>query len=498
MPRRYLYIWFRYLATDRLAKVRPELRGKPFLLYAPEHGRMVVKAASQQLTKEGISPGMVVADVRAILPSVEVFSADAVAEEKLLKDLAGWCIRYSPVVAADASDGLILDISGCPHLWGGEQAYIRSVTLRLRKGGYDVCAAIADTVGVAWAVARYGRNEMIVESGKQAEALSSLPPAALRLDNVTLQRMGKLGFRQIGQFISIPRLNLRRRFGDVLLKRLDQALGILPEPLQPVQPAPVYLERLPCMEPIRTATGIEIAIKHLLETLCERFSREGKGMRTGTFKGYRLDGETVQISIGTNRASRNAAHLFKLFELKIQELEPALGIELFTLEAALVEDVSETQEALWSTATRDQMAISELLDNIAGKVGMQSIHRYLPQEHHWPESSVKAVSSLDEQPETEWLTSRPRPIHLLPKPEPVEVMVVLPDYPPMHFRHKGEIIRVARADGPERIEQEWWLQNGPPRDYYRVEDEHGARYWLFRLGLYGNKKPQWFLHGYFV
>jgi protein ImuB len=498
MPRRYLYIWFRYLATDRLAKIRPELRGKPFLLYVPEHGRMVVKAASQQLTREGISPGMVVADVRAILPSVEVFSADAVAEEKLLNDLAEWCIRYSPVVATDAPDGLILDISGCPHLWGGELPYIRSITSRLRKGGYDVRATIADTVGAAWAVARYGRYEMIIESGKQAEALSSLPLTALRLDNTTLQRMDKLGFRQIGQFIGIPRLNLRRRFGDVLLNRLDQALGTLPEPLQPVQPAPVYLERLPCMEPIRTATGIEIAIKRLLEALCERFIQEGKGMRTGILKGYRVDGEIEQIGIGTNRASRTAAHLFKLFELKIQEIEPALGIELFTLEATLVEDLTETQEALWSTANRDRTAISELLDNIAGKIGAQTIHRYLPQEHYWPERSIKEVSSLDEQPKTEWRTDCLRPIHLLPKPEPVEVMVVLPDYPPMHFSYKGEIILVARADGPERIEQEWWLQSGPPRDYYRVEDEHGARYWLFRMGLYGNKKPQWFLHGYFV
>jgi len=498
MPKRYLYIWFCYLATDRLAKIRPELRGKPFLLYAPEHGRMVVKAASQQLTKEGISPGMVVADVRAILPSVEVFSDDTVAEEKLLKDMAEWCIRYSPVVATDSPDGLILDISGCPHLWGGELPYIRSITSRLRKGGYDVCAAIADTVGTAWAVARYGRNEMIIESGKQAEALSLLPPAALRLDNTTLQRMDKLGFRQIGQFIGIPQLNLRRRFGNVLLNRLDQALGILPEPLQPVQPAPVYLERLPCLEPIRTATGIEIAIKRLLEALCERFIQEGKGMRTGILKGYRVDGEIEQIGIGTNRASRNAAHLFKLFELKIPEIEPALGIELFTLEAPLVEDLTETQEALWSTANRDRTAISELLDNIAGKIGPQTIHRYLPQEHYWPERSIKEVNSLDEQPETEWRTDWLRPIHLLPKPEPVEVMVVLPDYPPMHFRYKGEIIRVARADGPERIEQEWWLQSGPPRDYYQIEDERGARYWLFRLGLYGNKKPQWFLHGYFV
>lgn len=241
------------------------------MLYAPEHGRMVVRASSQSLTKEGILPGMVVADVRAILPSVEVFPEDTVAEEKLLKDLAEWCLRYSPIVATDSPDGLILDISGCPHLWGGELRYLQSITARFCKGGYDVRAAIADTTGTAWAVARYGKNAMIIEPGKQNEALSPLPPAALRLDNSTLQRMDKLGFRQIGQLIGIPRLNLRRRFGESLLIRLEQALGAMPEPLQPIQPAPIYLERLPCLEPIRTATGIEIALKRLLETMCELF-----------------------------------------------------------------------------------------------------------------------------------------------------------------------------------------------------------------------------------
>ena len=210
MPRRYLYIWFRYLAIDRLAKIRPELRGKPFLLSAPEHGRMVVKASSQSLIKDGISSGMVVADVRAILPSVDVFPADLAAEEKLLGALAEWSIRYAPIVATDSPDGLILDISGCPHLWGGEFPYLQSITARFRKGGYDVRAAIADTVGTAWAIAHYGKNGTIIEPGKQADALSPLPPAALRLDSSTLQRMGKLGFRQIGQFIGIPRLNLRR------------------------------------------------------------------------------------------------------------------------------------------------------------------------------------------------------------------------------------------------------------------------------------------------
>lgn len=498
MHKRYLSIWFRHFATDRLARLRPELRHKPFLLYAPEHGRMVVRASSRALDKEGIVPGMVVADVQAILPPVEVFPEDPVAEGKLLTDLAGWCLRYSPVAATDPPDGLILDISGCPHLWGGEFSYLESITTRLRKGGYDVCTAIADTIGTAWAMARYGNNSPIVEAGGQTEALLPLPPAALRLDTGILQRMDKLGFRQIGQLIRIPGPNLRRRFGDTLLARLGQALGTEPEVLKPVQPAPVYQERLPCLEPIRTAAGIEMALKHLLGTLCERLFREGKGIRRGIFKGYRIDGKTEQISIGTNRASRNATHLFKLFELKIPEIEPALGIELFTLEAPLVEDVSEPQEALWGMGNSNQTAIAELLDNIAGKVGMEAIHRYLPQEHHWPEHSIREVFSLEEQPVTEWHTDRPRPLLLLPRPEPIEVMVALPDYPPLHFRYRGDLIKVAKADGPERIEQEWWLQTGPPRDYYRVEDENGARYWLFRLGLYGDEKPEWFLHGFFA
>lgn len=499
MHKRYLSIWFPHFATDRLTRLHPELRDRSFLLYAPERGRMVVTASSRALYKEGIVPGMVVADVRAILPSVEVFHANPVAEEKLLNAIAEWCLRYTPIVATDPPDGLMLDISGCAHLWGGELSYLQTITARLHRSGYDVRTAIADTIGTAWAMARYGKNMSVVVPGGQADALLPLPPVALRLDAVTLQRMEKLGFRQIGQLIRIPGSNLRRRFGDGLLTRLGQALGTALEILQPVQPVPAYLERLPCPEPICTATGIEIALKRLLESLCERFAREGKGMRTGFFRGYRLDGETEQISIGTNKASRNALHLFKLFELKIQEIEPALGIELFELEATLVEEVSETQEiTLWNTGNIDQKAISELLDNIAGKVGMKTIRRYLPQEHYWPERSIKQVTSLEGQPETEWRTDRPRPLHLLPCPEPIDVMVMLPDYPPAQFRYRGNIIKIARADGPERIEQEWWLQTGPPRDYYQVEDEQGTRYWLFRLGLYGDKEPRWFLHGFFA
>lgn len=498
MPKRFLSIWFRHLTTDRLEIEYPQLKRGPFVLASPERGRMTVKAVSTAAVSAGVWQGMAVADARAIVPTLEVFPDEPDLERRLLKALARWCLRYTPVVAPDPPDGLILNITGCAHLWGGEPSYLENIRTILQGKGYHVRTAIADTIGTAWAVARYGQGSPLVQSNAQREALLPLPPAALRLDMDILQRMDKIGFRKIGQFIDIPPSLLHRRFGVSLLTRLEQALGSAYEHVQAVRPLNPYVERLPCLEPICTAAGIAIALKRLLETLCKRLSKEGRGIRTGVFKGYRIDGKIEQVTIGTGKASRNPTHLFKLFELKLSSIEPALGIELFELEAPLTEKVRETQAAVWHTATGDSTAIAELLDNIAGKVGMNSVHRYLPQEHHWPERSIKEVPFLDGELDMEWPVDRNRPLHLLPKPQPIEVMAPLPDYPPLHFRYKGMIIKIVRADGPERIEQEWWLQTGPPRDYYCVEDGNGARYWLFRSGLYNEGKPQWFIHGFFA
>lgn len=497
MHKRFLSLWFRYLAADRLVIRHPELREKAFALAAPERGRMVVKASNRIAADSGIFPRMVVSDARAILPTIGVFNYKPGWEDRLLANLAEWCLRFTPMAAPDSPDGLILDITGCAHLWGGEPPYLEHIITNLKNKGYDVRAAIADTMGSAWAVARYGPSNSIVAPHGQRQALLALPPASLRLDQEILKRMDRLGFCQVGQFIGMPASMLRKRFGEILLLRMGQALGTEHEHMEPVQPRQPYREQLPCLDPICTAPGITIALKRLLDTMCQRLAKEGRGLRTGIFKGYRLDGKVEQVSIGTGRASRNPAHLFKLFEHKLPSIEPALGIELFEFEAALVEKLHETQESLWHTSG-DATAIAELLDRLAGKIGREGIHRYLPQEHHWPERSIKEAPSLDEPPETAWRTDRPRPLCLLPKPEPIEVMTPLPDYPPLHFRYKGQLFRVAKADGPERIEQEWWISEGPPRDYYCVEDGEGARYWLFRLDLYENGVPQWFLHGFFA
>lgn len=499
MAQRFICIWFRRLTTDWMVRRHPELLGKPFVLSAPERGRMVVKAASKEAQAKGIRVDMVVADGRAILPALEIFDYKEGQAERLLNALAEWCLRYTPISAVDLPDGLILDVSGCAHLWGGEHAYLKDIVTRLKAFGYDVRAAIADTIGTAWAISRYGQITPFIEAGRQAEAMLPLPPGALRLDPAILQRLEKLGLYQIQNIINMPRRALRRRFGDLLLKRLDQALGQEIEVIQPIHPIEPYQERLPCLEPIRTATGIEIALKKLLETLCQRFEQESKGLRSAIFKGYRIDGDVQKIQIGTSRPSRNIAHLFKLFEPKIASIYPALGIELFVLEAPIVEELSASQDALWSfTNSRNDMLLAELLDKIAGKVGMNTIHRYLPDEHYWPERSVKLASSLQEKPTTGWQTDIPRPVQLLPCPEAIEVTVPMPDYPPMLFRYKGKLHNVSKADGPERIEQEWWLEQGQYRDYYCIEDESGARYWLFRLGDYKRGEPKWFIHGFFA
>ncbi|MCF0052158.1 DNA polymerase Y family protein [Dyadobacter sp. LJ53] len=499
MPQRFTNIWFRYLITDWVVTERPELAGEPFVLAAPERGRMIVKAASPKAIESGIDMGMVVADARALYPALEVIDDQPDKAKELLIALAEWCIRYTPVVSIDLPDGLMLDITGCAHLWGGERAYLKDMIVRLRQKGYYVSAAISDTVGSAWAVAHYGHDKRIVQPDRISDALLPLSPAALRLEMAVVERMHKLGFYQIRNFINMPRSVLRRRFGQQLLDRVDQAFGHAIEVIEPIKPAVPYQERLPCMEPIVTATGIQIALRRLLETLCRRLVKEGKGLRTAVFKGFRVDGKIIQIDIVTNRGSFHIGHLFKLFELKISTMEPALGIELFLLEAPVTEDVNAVQEKLWNTnAGQDNVNLIELLDRVAGKAGIKTIHRYLPDEHYWPERSVKIAGSLLEKPETTWRIDRPRPITLLANPQLIDVSAPLPDYPPLLFRYKGVVHYVKRADGPERIEREWWLEQGMHRDYYCVEDPEGARFWIFRLGHYDKTGSKWFIHGFFA
>jgi len=497
--RRYMVIWFRHLLTDAAVRRFNSLQGRAFVIVRKERGRKVIVASSLEAEKKGIYTGMVLADATAALPDLEVLDETPGQRSRLLQTIAEWSIRYSPAVAIGEADTIIMDISGCAHLWNGEREYLKHIILRLRSA-YDARGAIADTIGAAWANARYGRHSPIIEPGDQKIALLPLPPEALRLDAVTCEKLYRLGIKSVAAFIDIEPSALVRRFGKQIHQRIWQALGIIEEPFKPLKEPVPYLERLPSLEPIKTRHGIEIAIDKLLEALCCRLKREDKGIRSLVLSCYRTDNQIVQVNIGTSECTCNKAHLFHLFELRISGIKPKEGIELFTLQALSVEPLKQQQEKLWTSAQQtSDKALAEFLDVVAAKVGPQAIRRYLPEKHHWPERSIKTAAELTEKPTISWPRRLLRPVQLLPDPKPIQVTAPIPDYPPMVFIYKGEVHEVKKAHGPERIEREWWIDDGLHRDYYVLEDAKGRRYWVFRLGhfdpQYNNK---WFVHGFFA
>ncbi|MES2880936.1 MAG: DNA polymerase Y family protein [Bacteroidota bacterium] len=499
MHKRFVSIWFPYLATDWLAVKRPHLRSIPFVVKATVRNRMVITAANALANAQGIHTNMVLPDAKALCPALYVIDDEPKAISNLPIKIAEWCIRFTPIAAADSPDAVLIDATGCTHLWGSEENYLNDILKRLNQKGYSVRVAMADTIGCAWAMARFG-DQSIVESEKQTEALLHLPVMALRLDEETVVLLQKLGLRQIKNLLSIPHTSLRRRFGKTLIQRLRQAVSSEEENLLPVHPIEAYAERLPCMELIKTKEGIEIALQYLLTKLCARLCKEGKGLRTAFFGAYRIDGGISCIEISINQPSQNAERMFELFSIKISTIEPKEGIELFVLHSTKVEDAVVKQEALWQTnGVALNTEVLDLMDRFANKFGAQTIQRFLPTEHYWPERSFKKSVDLHEQPNTEWRLERPRPLQLLAPPELINVTAPIPDYPPLNFRYKEILHTVTKADGPERIEQEWWIQDGEHRDYYSVEDEEGKRYWLFRSGHYNEtKSPKWFLHGFFA
>lgn len=496
---RYIAIWFQHLKTDWMVRQHPELKDTAFALVRPDHGRIKIAEVSAVAYQHGIFGGMVATDAKIILPSLHLIDDDMRLEQRILKKLCLWAIRYTPSVSADLPDGLILDVSGCAHLWQGEKYYLEDIISKLSAFGYHIKAAMADTIGMAWAASRYGKTNTIIPSGTQKEQLALLPPAALRLETAVLERLYKLGFYRIGSFIDFNRPTLRRRFGPDLIRRLDQALGIEEEKMIPVQPVQPYEERLPCFEPIMGRKGIEIALCKLLEQSAKRLKQEGKGIRKAVFQCFRIDGRIEKTEIATNRPSIHTEHLFKLFEIKLGQIEPALGIDLFLLTATVVQELKPLQPSFW--AVNDGLEsdeVSRLLDRIQARFGSDSVKRYLPAGHHMPERSCRPATSLSEKPSISWPAHRRRPIQLLPHPEKIIVTAPIPDYPPMNFTYRGKLHIIKKADGPERIEPEWWLEAGLHRDYYVVEDEEGKRYWLFRAGHYREDgKPDWFLHGFF-
>lgn len=472
------------------------------MLAAQAGNRLEIQAVDPAALALGLKPGVAVADARAWVPQVIVSPLDPAADEGDLRRLADWATRFSPLVAIDGADGLMLDIAGCAHLWGSEARMLADLGRHVRSFGLRHRAAIADTIGAAWSVARFGAGpNQIVPHDQQMTALSALPPAALRLPAELCAQLQRLGLKRIADLCALPRAALARRFGVTLMDRLDQALGRQDETLSPLLPPPpqCYV-RMDFAEPIAQRADIDRALGLLLKRLAEALHPHESGPRKLDLCCYRLDGETQHLSIGTARANLDTAHLFRLFEEKLDHLRPEDGFEAMRLSGRELERLEMQQRDFEATAATHR-DLAPLIDRLSNRLGDDAVHRCETRESHVPERAVRRLPPLAESPRLHWPKAAQRPIRLLPHPEPIEALAPIPDDPPVQFRWRHVLHRVRAAEGPERIAPEWWLPGGEDaeiRDYYRVEDAEGRRYWLYRAGLYQTGRlPRWFLHGLF-
>ena len=491
----------------------------PFATVVASGGRQLLAAVNKAAAAKGIASGMPLADALSFLPGLAIRPAEPAEDAAALRRLAEWCGRYSPWTAPDGSDGVRIEITGSAHLWGGEAALAADLSRRLARQDIAHRLAIAGTLGAAWAAARYAAKDgapAIIETAETRAALAPLPTAALRLDPVLIQGLHRVGLRRVGDIMAMPRDTLARRFGpdgleNTVARRLDQALGDLPEPLSPLGEVPSRRVRLSFAEPIADPADLARAAERLTQDLVARLAREGMGARRLGLGFHRVDGRVEHIAIGTARPSRDPRHLAKLLLGKLDTVDPGLGIEDMILAAFAVETLAAEQiDMAGAAGTGAGGNLGPLFDRIGARLGLGALARLEPRESHIPERASVAAPMADSVGDRPHPQKPPRPVRLFAPPEPVEAFWVLPDDPPFHFTWRRRTHRVAQADGPERIAEEWWRADGQHvdggfpgslgaiRDYYRVEDEGGRRFWLFRAGLPGDLPPRWFVHGVFA
>lgn len=478
-------------------------RDVPLVLKGVERGKRVVTAADDLAQQIGVRIGMPVTKAQALFNDLVLMDADKDEDRAALERLALWALRLSPVVSADPPDGLVIDTAGADHLHGGESQTVRYVLDRLQETGITAVAALADTWGAAHALARYSRRDItIVPPGETANALLPLPVSTLRLPGTLVETLHTLGFERISDLASQPRAPLQLRFGPELGRRLDQALGRENEPIQSAREIEYIEVRKVFAEPIGAPETLRRYTRKLVEQFCDALEVAGLGARLVDLLFYRVDNHVESVRIGTARPSRDIKQLSRLLIDKIETVDPGFGVEVMTLTATLAEPLEAHQIA--SALTEDQRPdVISLVDVLANRLGEQAVCRPVPIASDLPERNVRWAGAEVAVTQT-WADSWKRPTRLLSPPEPVQVMALLPDHPPVAFTWRGQRRRVAQADGPERVFGEWWKRDPElesVRDYYYVVDETGKRYWLFRDGdgEYDDTGSQgWYIHGLFA
>lgn len=476
----------------------------PLALVGKVGRREEVVAACTGARALGIHVGMAATHARALVSDLDFRPAEPLADAALLDRLALLAVRrWSPIAAVTPTDGLWIDLAGCDHLHGGEETFCRRLRAFCRRAGFTARVAVADTPGAAYALARFGASECArAAPGQTAQALAPLPVAALRLAPAALVAARKFGFERIADLLPVARGPLARRLGLAAITRLDQALGAVAEPIAPREDAVVPQVERRLLEPIGTAEAIEQVMADLLGDLALVLQAQGLGARSLRLTGLRVDGGEQVVAIGTSRPTREVPHLLRLFKLRIERIDPGLGLEQFVLVAPHTEPLDAVDlGAVLAGETRVRDS-ARLVDVIAGRIGARSVFRIAPVESHVPERAVTR-SDPNDLPGSWPLWQRP--VRLFARPEPLShVLALLPDQPPRRFEWRGRAHTVVAGDGPERIHGEWWRRDAEVwavRDYYRVEDAGGGRYWVFRRGDGFEEDTgdlSWWIHGVFA
>ncbi|MDF2997554.1 MAG: nucleotidyltransferase/DNA polymerase involved in repair [Xanthobacteraceae bacterium] len=479
--------------------------GVPFATAGRDGSRRILCAVDTAARKAGLHVGMPVAQAQALLPGLVLIEAEPERDQEALEALAIQMLcRYSPIVALDAPDGLWIDTTGCDHLFGSEAAMLADLRRCLHAIGFSCRVALAGTLGAAHALARFGKEPVtIVPPGGQGAAVDALPLAALRLPDDVVAGLRRLGFDMIGQLVAVPRAPLVRRFGMEVVRRLDQVSGAAAEPLDPIEPPDMPRVKLGFIEPIGTPEHLARAIADLADMLCVLLGEEGLGVRRLDLAFARVDGRVEIVRAGTAAPNREPRHLVRLLVERLASVDPGFGVETMTLSAPLTEPLDARQIAA-GFADEAGGDIALLVDTLANRLGAHRLYRAAPVESDLPERAVRTVAPLAPMLKAAWPAELPRPVRLLDPPEEVQTLAVLPDHPPKQFIWRGRRHRVTHADGPERVFGEWWrskAESAAVRDYFAVEDEAGARFWLFRSGDGSDRETgshRWFLHGLFT
>src|SRR4051812_41179823 len=399
--RRYLSVWLRRLATDRLTRIRSSAPAEnaPLVIAAEVKSALRLSAVNDAAARLGLKAGMALADARAMYPTIAVAEADPEADSNLLEAVADWCDRYTPLVGLDPRNlfdgaGLMFDITGCAHLFGGEAALCRDIVRRLAAQGLRARVAVADTVGCAWAVARHTAVSL-VPSEQMQDVLLPLPLAALRIAPVTAADLAQVGLKRIADVIDRPRAPLAARFGVDFVRRLDQALGCDEEPITPRLPIPPYVTERRFPEPIALEADVLATIEHLAQELGRLLERRGEGARGLQAALFRTDGKVHRIVVGTGAPLRDGARMRALFAERLAAIgdacDPGFGFDVIRLCAFASERSDPAQTGL--AAPDDGVELAHLIDRLGARFGLRRIARLMPQETHIPEFAVMAVAA---------------------------------------------------------------------------------------------------------